>query len=169
MFVPPTKKTGFDFMTIRLTSILTLIGLCLFLSACESIYTHQFQLKNNTADTLWVEYVEKDSEFARTFPDSLRGFQFLPSKVAETRTIYTKTEIGDSPAPDLYTVEISALEELTIAKMRTRIDSNKRRYVEILPAVNKDFTARAFWEYFIDEKQKVGVYLFEIDFLDLVE
>lgn len=146
-------------------NILFLFLLCLTLSSCEKFYTHQFKLQNNSNDTLWINYIEKNSIFRNQFPDTLRRFKLLPTKIE--RNIYTVTGEDAATAPDIYGNSIDIFDELNIATIRTYYpDTTGTKYFDT-SFVEKDFLNRSFWDYFIDKNQDAGVYLFEIENADL--
>lgn len=144
-----------------------LLFLLLTFSSCEKFYTHQFKLQNNSSDTLWINYIENNSSFKSQFPDTLRRFRLLPTKLP--RNIYTNTGENQATAPDTYTNQIDIFDSLKIATIRSFYldeDSTRTRYFDTV-VIQKDFLNRSFWDYFIDENQDAGVYLFEIDDADL--
>lgn len=147
------------------------IALLLFLlfsfSSCDKFYTHQFKLQNNSSDTLWINYIEKNSTFKSQFPDTLRRFRLLPTK--SPRSIYTITGENSATAPDNYQSQIDIFDSLKIATIKSFYldeDSTKIRYFDT-SFVQKDYLNRSFWDYFIDKNQDAGVYLFEIEDSDL--
>ena len=145
--------------------ILSFLFIFLVFSSCERFYTHQFKLQNNANDTLWINYIEKNSTFKNQFPDTLRKFRLLPNKTA--RNIYTTTGENAATAPDTYKNEIDIFEHLKIATIKSYYpDTTGVRYFDT-SFVEKEFLNRQFWEYFIDKNQDAGVYLFEIDATDL--
>jgi hypothetical protein len=142
-----------------------LLFLLLGFSSCEKFYTHQFKLQNNSSDTLWINYVEKNSSFKSQFPDTLRRFRLLPTKLP--RNIYTETGEKSATAPDTYQSQIDIFDNLKIATIRsTYPDTTGVRKFDT-SYVQKDFLNRSFWDYFIDKNQDAGVYLFEIENSDL--
>ncbi len=147
--------------------IFLLLFVLLSFSSCEKFYTHQFKLQNNSTDTLWINYVEKNSSFKSQFPDTLRRFRLLPTKLP--RTIYTATGENSTTAPDSYQNQIDIFDSLKIATIRSfylDTDTIEIRYFNT-SFVQKDYLNRSFWDYFIDKNQDAGVYLFEIEDSDL--
>ncbi|WP_338761060.1 hypothetical protein WAF17_14755 [Bernardetia sp. ABR2-2B] len=151
--------------------IFILLFLLLTFSSCERFYTHQFKLQNNTDDTLLIKYIEKKSSFKSQFPDTIRSFHLVPVEklvLREPRNIYTVTGEKSATAPDIYTDKIDVFDSLKIAKVKTIFpDTTGIGKFDTSAFIQKDFLNRSFWEYFIDENQDAGVYLFEIEDSDL--
>lgn len=143
--------------------IALLLFMLLSFSSCEKFYTHQFKLQNNSSDTLWINYVEKNSSFKSQFPDTLRSLRLLPTKLP--RNIYTATGENSTTAPDTYTSQIDIFDKLNIATIRTIFPDSIAKLDTSF--VQKGFLNRNFWDYFIDKNQDAGVYLFEIEDTDL--
>jgi hypothetical protein len=145
--------------------ILGLLCLIFLFSSCEKFYTHQFKLQNNSSDTLWINFIEKNSSFKSQFPDTLRRLRLLPTKLP--RNIYIMTGENSAIAPDIYANQIDIFDKLQIATIKSSYSDSTRRSRLDTTFIQKDFLNRSFWDYFIDKNQDAGVYLFEIDSLDL--
>ncbi|AFM03775.1 hypothetical protein Fleli_1343 [Bernardetia litoralis DSM 6794] len=147
--------------------IFLLVFLVFTFSSCEKFYTHQFKLQNNTNDTLWINYIESNSSFKSQFPDTLRRFRFIPNKITP-RAIYTITGDNKTTAPDNYKERIDIFSKLEIATIKTIFpDTTGIGKFDTSAFIQKDYLDRSFWDYFIDENQDAGVYLFEINDADL--
>ncbi len=146
--------------------IFLLLFVLLSFSSCEKFYTHQFKLQNNSSDTLLINYIERNSSFKNQFPDTLRKFRFIPNKILP-RTIYTFTGENETTAPDIYKSQIDFFDKLNIATIKSIYPDTTGIRKFDTTFIQKDFLNRNFWSYFIDENQDAGVYLFEIDDVDL--
>ena len=138
--------------------ITLLLLLVLTFSSCEKFYTHQFKLQNNTNDTLWINYIEKNSSFRSQFPDTLRRFRLFPIKTLSLqvpRNIYTITGENKSTAPDSYKDRIDVFDNLKIAKIKTVFpDSSTVAKFDTSAFIQKDYLDRSFWDYFIEQKSR---------------
>ncbi|PIY08143.1 MAG: hypothetical protein COZ18_13815 [Flexibacter sp. CG_4_10_14_3_um_filter_32_15] len=143
-----------------------LVFLLLSFSSCDTFYTHQFKLQNNSSDTLWINFIESNSSFRNQFPDTLRRLRLLPTKLP--RNIYTETGENSATAPDNYQSQIDIFDNLKIATIRSIYpDTTGVRKFDTSAFIQKDYLNRRFWEYFIDKNQDAGVYLFKIENSDL--